>query len=211
MSQAPNIDLNALWKYITDQVKARVQMPALWRSMEAATPLAIENDELVMGFDAATMHQSGLLLDARYHNMIEQMLETATRKRLRIRVVQGTTPADWEQFKQQLAEGERLQKESRDQFRTRAEAGETWEAVGEQLVRAFGNLPHRALPSVQGRFLEESLERLTEAYSRLMADPPSEPEERAYSRVLERLAERINVPSALISHMVYARAKAGKG
>ena len=40
----PQIDLNALWKYVTDQVKQRTTLPSLWRSMEGARPLTIEND-----------------------------------------------------------------------------------------------------------------------------------------------------------------------
>ena len=47
--------------------------------------------------------------------------------------------------------------------------------------------------------------RLAEAYGRLMSDPPAELEERNYSRALERLAERVGVPSSLIAYLVHTR------
>ena len=209
MAQTPPIDLNALWKYVTDKVKAQVTIPSLWRAMEAAKPVALDDDLLVMGFGPSESHQGGLIMDHRHKNMIEQVIEQATRKRLRLHVMSGDSIEEWEAYKASQVEAGKLQTQAKEQFLAEAEAGETWEAVGEQLVRRFGNTPHRGLSSVQGVFLDEALGTLAEAYSRLMPAMPDEHAERSYSRVLERISERVGVPAAMIAQLVLVRRRAG--
>lgn len=201
----PQIDLNALWKYVTDQVKNRTTLPSLWRSMEGARPLTVEDDELILGYQAGLSMQAGLMMDVQNKNLIEQVLESATRKRLRIRVIDGETLADWEAYKLQQAEAKRLQEQSRAQYQQQMMSGVSWEAVAEQLVRKYSSTPNRNLSSVQGRYLDEAVDTLAEAYGRLMSETPSELDERAYSKALDRVAERAMVPSSLIAQMVWAR------
>jgi hypothetical protein len=208
MSQEGQTDLNALWTQVTDEVKARIVMPSLWRAMEAGKPLAIEEGELVLGFGAG-MGQGGLLMDQRHRNVIEQILEEKTHQRLRLHLIDGDTLEDWELIKQQRIEAERLTQQSRQQYRQEAAAGDTWDAVGEHLIRRFSETPHRSLASVQGRYLDEAVNTLAESYGRLMFGEPGEMEERAFSRVLTRVAERVAVPEALIAQMVYSKTKKG--
>jgi hypothetical protein len=207
MSQTPDIDLNALWKYVTDQVKQRSSLPTLWRSMEGARPLTIEEDDLILGYQAGLSMQAGVMMDVQNKNLIEQVLESATRKRLRLRLIDGETLADWELYKQQQVEAKRLQEQSRAQFKQQMEAGITWDAVAEQLVRKYSATTNRGLSSVQGRYLDEAVTSLADAYGRLMPETPNEQEERAYSRALDRVSERAMVPSSLIAQMVWSRRK----
>ncbi|HEU4754330.1 MAG TPA: hypothetical protein VFU47_14565 [Armatimonadota bacterium] len=207
MAQAPKVDYAALWKYVTDQVKARTSLPPLWRALEAARAITVENDRLIVGFGVADMHQSGLLLQTQHKNIIEQVLEQATHRRLQLEVIQGETLQDWEAAKQHAAEASRLQEQSREQFQKQVEGGQSWEAIGEQLVRKIASLPHRGLASVQGRFLAEALDTLVEAYGRLMPEHPTEADERGYSRTLERLSERVFIPASLIAYLVDERRK----
>lgn len=205
MSQTPSIDLNALWKYVTDRVKAQVTMPGLWRAMEAAKPVALDGDLLVMGFGPSEGHQGGLLMDHRHKNMIEQVLEQATRKRLRLHVMAGETLEEWEAYKAAQVEAVKLQQQAKQQFQAEAEAGQSWEAVGEQLIRRFSGMTNRGLASVQARFLDDAIDTLAEAYGRLMPADPDEHAERNYSRALERVSERVGVPAAMIGQLVIAK------
>lgn len=205
MSQPPTIDLNALWHYVTEQIKNKITLPSLWRSMEGARPLTIENDELILGYQAGLSMQSGLMMDIHNRNAIEQVLETATRKRLRIRVIDGDSIEDWENHKLTLEAGKQMQQQARAQYAAQAEAGLSWEAVAEQLIRKYSATANRTLSSVQGRYLDDAIDLLADAYGRLMPETPSELEERSYSRAIDRVAERAMVPSALIAQLVWAR------
>jgi hypothetical protein len=207
MSQTPSIDLNALWRYVTDQIKNKITLPSLWRSMEGARPLTIEDDELILGYQAGLSMQSGLMMDIHHRNAIEQVLEAATRKRLRIRVIDGDSLEDWAAYKQALEAGKQMQQQARAQYAAQAEAGVSWEGVSEQLIRKYSNTPNRTLSSVQGRYLDEAVDILVDAYGRLMPETPSVLDERSYSRAIDRVAERAMVSPALIAQLVWARRK----
>jgi hypothetical protein len=207
MSQTPTIDLNALWRYVTDQIKNRITLPSLWRSMEGAKPLTIENDELILGYQPGLSMQSGLMMDIQNRNAIEQILEAATRKRLKIRVIDGDTLEEWESLKRAQEAAKQLQQQARAQFQAQAEAGLSWEAVSEQLIRKYSATANRGLSSVQGRYLDEAIDVLVEAYNRLMPETPTEQDERSYTRAIDRVSERAMAPASLIAQMVWARRK----
>jgi hypothetical protein len=205
MSEPKQVDLDALWQYVTQQVKGEIVLPSLWRAMEAARPMLISGDELVLGFPGAQAHQRGLLLDVRHRNFIEQTLERATRLNLRLRLIEGDTLADWEMAQQQAVEAGKQQQAARQEQLRKQDAGRTWEGVIELLTRKFSALAHRSLPSVQARFLAESVETLAEAYGRLMPENPTELEERAYCRALDRVGERAGVSSTVVALLVIQR------
>jgi len=205
MSQPGTVDVGALWKYVTDQVKREITMPSLWRSMEAAKPLVVDEDVLVIGYSLQAADLMGLLMDTRNRNSVEQIIERATRRRIRLQVIQGDTLADWEAEKASEAEGARIQQQRRQQTTQTVAAGTNWEAVGENLIRKLGAIQNRSLSSVQGRFMAEALEEIVEAYDRLMPAEPAELDERAYTRMLDRICERVGIPSALIALMVQQR------
>ena len=209
MSQAPGVNVTALWRWVTDQMKARTTQPALWRALEAAIPITVEGEELVIGYSTAAADQKGLLMDSRTQNTIEQVIEQGTRRRFRLRLIEGESLQDWEVEKQREVEGARLIQQSRRQYDQETAAGATWEAVGEQVIRSLSAIPNRALASVQGRFLEEAVTVLAEGYTRLMPEPLEEQHERSYSRVLERLSERLGVPSPIIAYLVHMQVKGG--
>lgn len=204
MSQ-PQIDVRALWAYVTEQVKKEITLPSLWRSLEAARPVTLENEELVVGYPLQAADLQGLLMDARNRNSLEQIIERATRRRIRLRVIQGDTLEDWEAEKARDAESIRLMNQRRQQTTRAAAAAGTWDAVGEALIRKLTALPNRTLSSVQGRFLEQALTELVDAYDRLMPESPAEMDERSYSRALERFSERCGVPAAMLAYMVEQR------
>lgn len=205
MSQTPQVNLTALWRYVIDQVKTQTSTPGLWRSMEAATPIALENEELVIGYSGENAHQKSLLVQGQNRNMVDQILHAAARRPIRLRIIEGDSLQDWEAAKLSEQEGARLQQESRQQYRAEIEAGATWDAVGENIVRKIGLQPNRSLASVQGRMLTEAVTELAEAYGRLTSDPPSELEERNFSRALERISERVGVSSSMIAYLVHQR------
>jgi hypothetical protein len=205
MSQSPQIDVHALWGYVTQQVKNQITLPSLWRALEAARPLTLEGDQLIIGFGAADAHQSGLLETTQNRNVIEQVMSAATRRQLRLRIIPGDTLADWELAKQKDVESALLQQQAKRHFLRPSEAAPSWDAVAEQLVRRFQDTPHRVYTSVQGRYLQEALAILAEAYARLMPDPPTDGDERNFSRALDRVSERTGVPASQVALMVYER------
>lgn len=209
MSQAPQVDVNALWNYVVAHVKAQTTLPGLWRSMEAARPIVFENDELIVGYSGENSHQKGLLVDNRNRNTVEQILTTAARRPIRLRIIEGDTREDWEAVKAAAAEAARLQEQTRERRQQELQAGATWDAVGEQVVRKLNGLPNRSMSSVQGRYLHEAIPTLAEAYGRLMPEPPTEADERSYSRALDRISDRVGVSASMLAYLVHQHRRGG--
>jgi hypothetical protein len=216
MSQVRRIDVNKLWKWVIEQVKAETQTPGLWRSMEAASPIVVEDDEVVLGFSIAHAQLRGLLLDKRHQRMIEQIIERGVQRKLRLRIIDGETLADWETHKEnervasELAQSNRAKPKAAPAVSIGAEDDgdhSSWEGFAEQVTRRISAIPTRNLPSVQGRVLLETVDALVEAYPRFMPTRPSEGDERAFSRTLDRVGERLGTPSAVLAYLVYSRLK----
>src|SRR3712207_3220352 len=100
MSETPQVDLNVLWRWVVDQVKARVSQPGVWRALEAGKPLVLDGDELVIGYGAQVGHYDGQLGDKQLRNLIEQALQAALKRTIRLHPFIGDTLEEWQGHKQ---------------------------------------------------------------------------------------------------------------
>lgn len=199
------IDFVQLWKWTVDQVKQQESAPTLFRALEAATPLALENDELVIGFGQKVSTQAGVLGDIRYRNAVERALEAGTRQRIKLRVIHGDTLEDWHHVQQAEEEARKLARRATEKRLGSAASGETWDGVADNLATQFSEHPHRNVTCGQSEFLEIAIQELASSYERLMPSEPGELEFRAYSRVLDRIAGRAGVQPALLGWLVLQR------
>src|SRR5262245_33947058 len=125
-------DLGAIWQQVTETLKERVVMPALWRAMENGQPIALTDDMFVVGYPVQSAYDSHLLTDTRFKNLIEQSLASITGRPTAIRVIQGTTLDDWRQIQEEDRARERLLAErERKEVSQPGDAG--WDGVSEQL------------------------------------------------------------------------------
>jgi len=218
MSETPLVTGDAvrtLWREVVARAKDLVTLPSFWQVLDLTEPIAIDGARFVVGLRPADFFQRSLLLDARNRNTLEKELSQRIGREVSLHVVEGITLEDWQLAK----EVERQAAAARLAAMQRREAGaavtatgaESWEAIGERLTRQHASLPHRALPAVAGEYLVEAVRTIADAYGRLMpaAGAPTEADLRAYSRVLDRVAERVGVPAALIAYLVL-RERAGR-
>src|SRR4051812_25620789 len=127
----PQPDVNKLWQRVIDKVKVRLVLPSVWRAMEAARPLVIENDTLVLGFPASQTHQGGLLTDSKTNNIIERAIEEEAGRVLRLRMIEGETVQDWETSKLRDQEATALQKAALERRKREQSADQGWDGIME--------------------------------------------------------------------------------
>jgi hypothetical protein len=199
-------DPKPIWTQATEGVKQRLVMPALWRAMERGTPVLIHENELVIGYPVEQSTDSHLVQDTRYKNVIEQCIAAAASRPLSLRVISGTTLDDWQQLQEIQREAARLRAAGRAGAAA-LPTDESWDGVWDQLARHYNTLSSRQSPALQGEFLDHCVAELAKAYSKLMgnAESPPEAELRNYGRVLDRIADRTAVASALIAYLVCVR------
>lgn len=93
------IDVQQVWDKVVDQVKMTVIHPSLWKSLEVSVAVAIEGDQFVVGFPAASLHMAGHLNAGEHKNAIEAAIREFTGQTLNLRLIEGETLHDWEMTK----------------------------------------------------------------------------------------------------------------
>lgn len=197
-----------LWRGALEKVKVRLVQPGVWRAMEAARPLIVEGDSLVLGFPPSVAHEGGLLRDSKNTNVIEQALAEEAGRPLRLRLIEGETLDDWHAYQRRDQEAAALQKAAQERRRREASVEQGWDAISERLVRRYAEMPMRQLPQVQALYLEEAVLALAAAARRLLGENASEVDHRSFARVVEKVADRAQVPATLVAWLV--RQKSGE-
>jgi hypothetical protein len=112
---------------------------------------------------------------------------------------------DWRAVQRRDEEAAALQKAAQDRRRREASAEHGWDGIGERLTRRYSELPLRQLPQMQAAYLEEAVTALAEAVGRLLGENASELDQRSYARVLDKVADRAQVPASLVAWLVRQR------
>ena len=81
------LDLKSAWDKVAEQVKLKVINTTLWRALEMAVPVTVENGEFVVGFPPGEMHMSGHLLTSDHKNAIESAVRALAGQPLSGKVV----------------------------------------------------------------------------------------------------------------------------
>jgi hypothetical protein len=202
-------DVPVIWHEVTEKVKTRIVLPGLWRAMEAARALAVDDGLFVLGFPPAVSHDAGLLLDSKNLNIIERALEEAAGQPLRLKIIQGETLEDWHLQKRRDEEAAAYVRATQERRRREVGVEQGWDGINERLTRRYAELPLRGLPQTQAAYLEEALELLSDAVKRLMPDTPAELDQRALARVIEKVADRAAVPAPMIAFLLRQRTRQG--
>jgi hypothetical protein len=198
-------DPAALWHQVTEKVKTRIVLPSLWRAMEGARAIAIDDGFLILGFSPQTSHGGGLIQDVKNLNVIERTIEETAGEAIRLKLIQGETIEDWQQQKKRDEEAAAYQRAAQERRRREANVEQGWDGTSERLTRRYAELSLRGLPQTQAAFLEEALDVLVEACGRLMPENPSETDQRALGRVIDKVADRCGVPSPVIAFFLRQR------
>jgi hypothetical protein len=201
-------DVAGVWRATLEKVKLRLVLPGVWRAMEAARPLLIDGDSFVIGYPASQSNEGGLLQDSKTNNIIERALEEEAGRTLRLRIIEGDTLDDWQAYRRREEEAQALQKAAQDRRRREASVEQGWDGITERLTRRYAEMPLRQLPQMQALYMEESVGVLAEAARRLLGENATEVDQRSFARVVERVADRAQVPAAVVAYLV--RQKTGE-
>jgi hypothetical protein len=190
-------DVSQVWHRVTELVKTRLVLPALWRAMEEAKALVVDENRLVLGFPARSAHGAGLLMDSKNLNVIEQAVAEVAGQPWRLKIIHGETLQDWQDQKKREEEAAAFARTMQQKRQRETGVEQNWEAVSERLTRRYAELPLRGL----------ALDVLAEAMTRLMPETPAESDQRGLARVIDKVADRASVPAPLIAYLLRQRAK----
>jgi hypothetical protein len=196
-------EVAGLWEQIVPKVREGVTGIGVWTALKSCVPIAFDEGTLVLGVPSAEL--GGHLRMPQTSRIIEQLASAKHGSAVRLRVIDGTTEADWEVAKRRDVERRRMQEAEMTKMRADLQAKTSWDSVFENISRRYAAVPNRSLPQNRARFLEEAIEITVEARKALTGyDDQSE---RNFARCLERIAQYTEIPSALVALEVLRRAQ----
>src|SRR5574340_217801 len=195
-----------VWREATDVVLIRSdRFGPLNQAMQAAVPVVIDEELLVLTFPGAERHLAGHLETAANRNSIFNALELVSGQRLSFRVIDGATAEDWQTLK--AAESKTKATAAAAAEKTGPapagrEGGEgPWDELVQRMHRQYQQLPKRQYPQSKARFLREAVGWIarTDDELRYEAGDNADAQERHLARAIERLASILELPSVLVA------------
>lgn len=198
-------DLATIWQTALPEVRNGVTGVGVWTALNAASPVALEDDQFVLGLPPGSGDLSGHLKMHATKMLIERLVGAQLGRTIECRVIDGTTEQDWEMTKRKDLEARKLQEQALTRARAELEAKTTWDSVFEGLARRNAQVENKSLPQNRARFYNDAIDLLVSA---LRENPVvSDIDERNFARVIERLAQYAEVPSVLVAQAVLEKAK----
>ncbi len=198
-------DINATWKEALPKMQSSVTGRGVWAALNAAKPIAFEDGVLILGVPHEDSELSGHLRIPNTKRVMEVMLSEAAGSTVAVRIIDGTTEADYEIVKRRDGERRRLEDLELAKMRVELNAKTSWDGIYEQLSRRFAAVTNKSLPQNRARFYEEAIELIAQA--RRDQTTFDDIGERNFARCLERLAQYVEIPSTLVAHAILKRSE----
>jgi hypothetical protein len=203
--------LHQLWTNATDTVKKIIVLPSLWHAMEAAVPVAIENDKLVLGLPVGEYNRAGLLTTSDHRNVIEKVLEENFGRRLSFEVIEGTTQRDWELASEREKKRDEIERATQARKDRSARIMESWDELYERIGRAYANTRFRQFPQSKASFVLKAIEMISGRMDELMPQgmETDEVAQRYLARAIDKAGAVTGVPPVAIA-LELMRYRSGK-
>jgi hypothetical protein len=198
-----DLDLVSLWKTVNVQLKKQGEATdrSLWEAAEAAAPLAVDDDVLVVGLKPADMRLSGYLTTPSKARMIAAIVRTVTGRSLELQVIEGQSAEDWEKYKaRHQAQVDRTMDQAQFRSEHKGALG-VWETLGAELHRLFTETQQRRFPEQLARLLIRALPVLADAEEKAReAEPESEQLHFTHlNRSFDKLCTYTDIPAPIVA------------
>ncbi len=190
-------EIAEIWQEVLPAIKQSVTGVGVWTALNSATPVAHEDGVFVLGLPHESSELAGHLRMHATKMLIEKLLGEKLGERSTVRIIDGTSPADWETVKRRDAEARRLQEAAINRARAEIESRSSWETIYEQISRRYAQISNKSLPQNRAAFFRDAVQIVVEG---LLTHPVDDDlSERNYARCLERIAQYTELPSVFVA------------
>lgn len=207
-----------LWREATDVVLIRSdRFGPLNQAMQAAVPVTLDGDLLVLTMPGSERHLAGHMETASNRNAIRNALELVYGQRIDFRTIDGTTLEEWEALKQAEAKARQSSAAAAEQVGAAAAVAapltgeKPWDELIQRMHRQYQQIVKRQYPQSKARYLREALGWIARTDEEVRYSAPSEDaHERAVARSIERLAAILDLNPVLVALELDAMRRAGE-
>ena len=198
------MDVVEIWEKVLPDIRDGVTGVGVWTALNACTPIAFEEDTLVIGVPSQESELAGHLRLPSTKRTIETIFGDSVSTKVHLRVISGVTAKDWETEKRRDRERRKLQEDALERSRVRATKTGSWDTIHDRLARMYAETPNRSLPQNRARYLMEAIDLLSSSLQETPLDDDAS--ERSFARCIERVAQSAEIPSALVASKVLEKA-----
>ena len=200
MSEITSKQAHQIWLEAAERVKDRVIAPTLYRALELPVAITVDGDEFVLGFSNQDIPMSSHLRSAQHRAIIDQCVSEIIGRKVRVRIIEGTTLEDYENYKRQIQVRDASQISTIAQRDKERQVLAAWDEVGERISRLYARLHLRQLPQVRADFMWEAFKIINQAVDAMGYNENSdEIQKRAVARVFEKFATVVEIPSTMLA------------
>ena len=185
--------------------------PTLYRALELPVGIAVDENEFILGFANQDIPMAGHLRSAQHRAIVDQCVSEVLKRKVRVRIIEGTTVEDYEHYKKQQQAREQTHVTLNVQREKERRVIQAWDQVGEQITRMYAKLHLRQLAQQRADFIWSAFEIINEAVDNMgYSDASEEIEKRALARVFEKFATVVEIPSTMLAFEFFKLRKEGK-
>ena len=188
-----------IWQETVRKAKDLINHRSFWEALENSIAVTVEEDQFVVGMPPHASNLASFLTVSDHKNAIDRALADVSGKPLRMRLIEGSTPADWENTKERDRHVKEMQKTTYKKRDREAAESQSWETLYDLAARNYTNTRLRQLPQGKARFVKEMLGILADAMDELWPEIPDEFTERQLARVIDRIANSAELPAPYLA------------
>lgn len=207
-----------LWQKMKPLIRKRMSFsPDAWRSVEAAVPIALEENTFVLGLSEENESLRSFLETQTMAALIREIVKELTGEEVNLVVIPGTTEEDWKRYKSRLEYMKKLSSQTAEAVTKQAAERRDWLWLSNQIAQAYARLSHRQYDFVKAGFLLDWAEKIAEFVEEFTSSHPQGKDEvmRELERLCQRLAGMLNTSSTVvgleIERAMRARKQRGEG
>lgn len=200
MSDQP-VDLQKLWARVIATVKKGDIIRSLWDAVEAARPIVIEDETLVIGFSPVNMRHSSYLTQPGNEGVVRRAIEAAAGRRLEMQIIEGDNLEAWERYKQRRqTAADQTEQVARVAVGHR-NTTDAWLQLSQQVQRMYYEIAGREQALGHARYLVKAIPLIarTEQQLRSQAPEADDVHEIELNRVFDRISSLSGLPGGIIA------------
>jgi hypothetical protein len=199
---AENLSVPELWAKTVEQVKLRVNHRSLWETLEKAVGIAIDDGTLIVGMNARNFNEAGHMQTSEHRNAIESVLSKLAGRPLRFRVIEGETQAEWEATQAREVKVAAMRATTYDRRDKESSTAQSWDTIYDQVAKTWSSLSGRQLALIRSKYMAEMVTIVADAMDRLGTPEGDEHAQRLISRVIDRIAGNVEIPSTVVAYEI---------
>ncbi len=204
-------DPKRVWLEAVELVKDKTVAPTLYRALEAGYGIAVEEESFVVGFETSRYPMAGHLKSSQWMPIIEQVLSEMLGRKVRLITVEGTTPADYERYKEMIAANAAKQGAINARRDREKSVEQKWDDVADKIVKTYSGATFKMFPQSRAAVMKTGFRIINEAFDELgYSDDAEEIVKRSFAKMFEKFAGLVEMPPQWLVYEFFRLREEGK-